>query len=158
MHFFFRSLSNNNFYLPGELGSSYFQGCPRFLLKMQSRRSWLRLTHPGHSILLLKFGELIFLVGRIRREFYSCPHHSLPSKKGSAGVSLSHLSQMNWWRLCLAVSPLPALTSPSCSGLGIINNPHWLAGSTWPKTQGAPHFSPRAALRRTVCLEGDCRV
>ena len=27
-----------------------------------------------------------------------------------------------------------------------------------PKTQGAPHFFPRAALRRAVCLEGDCRV
>ena len=65
---------------------------------------------------------------------------------------------MNWWRLCLAAPPLPALTSPSCSGLGIINNPYWLAGSTCPETQGALHFFPRAGLRRTVCVEGDCRV
>lgn len=130
----------------GQLEGSYFQGCPKHL-KMQSGRSWLRLTQPRLSTPHVEVWRAVFLLGWTRREFYACPsHHFLPNRDLLELVFSLHLSQVNLWRQFLAASFLPALTSPSFSSLGVTNKPNRPAGSTWTDTKGAPHFSHQVGL------------
>lgn len=86
-----------------------------------------------------EFEELVFLVLELE-EFYSCHSHHFCLKESGAASFHFHLSQTNWWTQFVAASPLPAMTSPGSSGLGVTGKPNRPAARSWAETEEVPHF------------------